>query len=79
MAGIDKIYGTTAEYDEFKAWCKKHRPSALDYFYPREATGDFGRQITNLPTEEDIWLYDNCTIGWVVNRIREQYNGRPKG
>ena len=35
MAGIDKIYGTQTQYDEFHAWMRKEKPEFLNYFYSR--------------------------------------------
>ena len=70
MAGIDKIYGTDKQYEEFYGWAKENRPEILKYFYPRE--GGSG-PITNLPEKEDMWLLKNCPIKFVVDRIKEQY------
>ena len=75
MAGIDKIYGTTKQYDQFKRWCKKNCPNALPYFYPRSGWQDMNdRTITNFPIEIDKWMLDNCSIEFITNRIRKQHN-----
>lgn len=75
MAGIDKIYGTTEQYDEFHTWCKKHKRSILKHFYPRDGYDErYNRPITNYPMEVDKWLLENCPIKWVTAAIRDQYN-----
>lgn len=78
MAGIDKIYGTQAQYDEFRAWVQKKKPAFLNYFYARPLvpTGKF--PLTNFPIEVDTWLYNNCPLMWVQAAIKEQYDGAPK-
>jgi hypothetical protein len=74
MAAIDKIYGTTAEYDQFHSWCASNKKDALKYFYPRDGyKNNLDRPITNLPLNIDKWLLEICTITWVVVRIKEQY------
>lgn len=77
MAAIDKIYGTQEEHDEFRAWCEKYNPDLLKYFYLKDGYLDRQRPITNFPTWADMWVWENCPIGWVKDRIREQYNGPP--
>ena len=74
MAGIDKIYGTTKQYDEFHTWMAANAPEYLRHFYERgNYEDDFTRPIANLPESADRWLLDNCPLGWVVERIKEQY------
>ena len=75
MAAIDKIYGSTEQWDEFYNWALKNKPSVSRYFYPRDGYEDNNdRPITNLPEKEDMWLLDNCPIKWVTDRIKDQYN-----
>ena len=74
MAGIDKIYGTDTQYDEFHAWVKLNKPDALKYFYEaRGYTDNVDRPITNFPEKIDKWLLKNCPLLWVTDRIKEQY------
>lgn len=76
MAYIDKIYGSTKQYDQFHAWVVENNPRLLKFFYPRNGYFDNeDRPITNFPTWADKWLMSNCTIKWVIERILEQYNG----
>lgn len=57
MAAIDKIYGTSKQYDEFRAWVEVHCERYLKHFYPRpERIGP----ITNLSVRADEWLYFRC-------------------
>lgn len=77
MAAIDKIYAKKEQYLEFRTWCEKNKPEALGYFYdwPDSEEWNDGRNhpITNFPEWLDMWLLDNCPIGWVVEYIKDQY------
>lgn len=75
MAAIDKIYGTTEQYDEFWEWCEKHLPKVLEFFYERDGYLEGLRPITNLPQDIDtaiMWSEDNPPA-WAAERIKEQY------
>jgi hypothetical protein len=77
MAAVSKISGTQAQYDEFLNWCEHNKVEALRYFYhPTDVffEPDGIRPITDIQdTDLDMWLVANCTIKWVVEDIREQY------
>lgn len=78
MASIDKLYLTLEQRNEFYAWCEQNYKPALRYFYPREdweymAQEDGVLATTNFPTEVDAWLLDNCTLGYIVEMIKDQY------
>jgi hypothetical protein len=74
MAAIDKIYGTTEQYDEFYNWTADNAPQYVKYFYERDGySNDNDRPITNLPEVADKWLLDHCPLTWVVDRIKVQY------
>jgi hypothetical protein len=74
MASIDKIYGSTKQYDEFNKWIEENNPDLLIYFYPRDGyKNDENRPITNFPEKADMWLLDNCDIGFVIDGIKDQY------
>ena len=54
MAGIDKIYGDTKEYDEFYSWCEENNKELLRCFYPRDGyEREYDRPITNFPEWAD--------------------------
>lgn len=79
MAGIDKIYGTTYQYDELYNWMKENIPKGkeyyLHYFYPRVGDEDDDDQpIARFSKEVDIWLLQTCPIPWVIEAIKFQYN-----
>jgi len=80
MAAIDKIYGTKEQYDEFRAWAQENKPEILRYFYEWYDEWNDGNEhpITNFPMAVDVWLFNNCPIKWVVDYIREQYDGDPE-
>jgi hypothetical protein len=80
MASIDKIYGTAEEFEEFKDWMKKNNKDACKYlYYPDDDTwetewnDDKTHPMSNFPEEIDIWLYKNCPLDFIVERIAEQY------
>lgn len=78
MAGIDKIYGTNEQYEEFKTWLEAKNPDATKYLYHGDYASDpffkdRDRPISNFPEKIDNWLLENCDIDWVVSRIKEQY------
>lgn len=74
MAYIDKIYGTKAQYDEFRDWCRIKKPEALKQFYTWESDGADKQPITNFSSEIDYWMFFNCPIKFVTDRILEQYS-----
>ena len=74
MASIDKIYATKAQHDQFRAWCTTHMPVALEYFYDWLWDDDDTHPITNFPEYMDAWMWRNCPIAFVRERIGEQYN-----
>jgi len=74
MASIDKIYGNSAQYDEFYQWAAANRRQILKYFYPKgNRPAKEQRPIANLPEGEDNALLEVCDIGWVTDYIRFQY------
>lgn len=88
MAGVDKLYGTEKEWQELFDWLRfrSGRVQYVRYLYipqwmdwevnpPRRI---FSGEISNFPARVDKWLYKNCPLKWVKERIREQYNGAPK-
>jgi len=75
MAGIDKIYGTYEDREELKKWLKHNKPSYLPflitngvYIYP-----DNTRAIARFGTQQDRWLWRNCPLPLVRERLAEQY------
>ncbi len=86
MAGIDKIYGTGKQLLEFRAWLKENKPEYLDmvndpdheYYHIYRPDNENGIiSISNFSEDADKWLYVNCPILFVVERIHEQYDGDP--
>lgn len=76
MAGIDKIYGTKEQFDEFFAWTKEHNPEAVRYFYQLgDNYPDKIRPLTNFPEKIDRWMLENCPLKFVTDRITDQYGG----
>lgn len=76
MAAIDKIYGTTAQWDELYAWLSAVSPRFIKWLYPRNGYNDNDRPISNFPHEADQFLIGHCPIAWVADAIRDQYGGK---
>lgn len=74
MAGIDKIYGTWEEQEKLRKYCEKADPDLLDYLYGYEEGRDI-RPISNFSNGADGFLWDNCPLNFVKERLKEQYNG----
>ena len=77
MAGIDKIYGSQKDFEVLEEWLQKNKPEYFIYLYEADGYKDAIRPISNFSQEADVWLYNNCPISFVTERIREQYNGEP--
>lgn len=79
MAGIDKIYGTREQHDELSQWLSENLPEGLQYLYHRSNIIDGGSGcISNFPEHIDKQLLKICTIAWVIDRIKFQYNIKDK-
>ncbi len=75
MAGIDRMYGSTKQYDKFKRWLRKYNRDLLCFFYQRDGCEDDNdRPMTNFPFWTDVWLYRNCDLDFVRKNLLEQYN-----
>ena len=87
MAAIDKTYTNSwKEYQLLVEWCKGKsftlkngdiiKPS--DYIYDWNEENFDGVKLLpvwNTPTYLDIWLIRNCPIGFIQDRLKEQYSG----
>ena len=80
MASIDKIFGTEKQLYEFRTWLLENKPEYLCYvtnpaswFFTKPLNADALITIAIFPDEASIWLYNNCPIKHITNRIREQY------
>jgi hypothetical protein len=84
MAGIDKTYTDSyKDYKEFKDWADNqtltyfngHKVCIGDWVWKREKE-DFSNgeiPIMNTPTWIDIYLIQNCKIGFILNRMKSIY------
>lgn len=83
MAGIDKIYGTQDQWRELREWLKKYKPeylkqvSTIFYIQEYDIKNDSG-PISNFTKAADKWLFENCSLQWVVDSIRKKYSGDPR-
>lgn len=82
MAGIDKIYGTQAQYRELRDWLHEHGDphGASGHLYPEKGYGDDlstgPRPISNFPRNVDKYLWKHCKLDWVITALRFQYGPR---
>jgi len=77
MAAVEKIYGNKAQFFELYNWCKNHCKKALKHFYMNSVWGvDLEEQkvIALFPYEIDMFLYDNCDLEWVKEKIENMYD-----
>jgi hypothetical protein len=88
MAGIDKTYTDSyEEYKEFKDWSKGKQVvfnygkkvlkiDVLNYIYDWEKEDFNGRDlpVIHTPTWLDKYLYDNCPLKFILNRLKEVYD-----
>ena len=79
MACIDKMFATEKQYLELYDWCKKNKPYLLKYLVTKEYYNGYPdknekNKIAIFPEKMDMWLLENCSIKWVTDRIKEQYN-----
>lgn len=75
MAAVDKIYGSTEEYDELRLWLAENHPKLMACLYARDGyKNNKSRPISNFPVWADKWLMANCPLQFVQDAIAEQYN-----
>jgi hypothetical protein len=78
MAAIDGIFGTFDQWCEFHHWvATSKRPQYCKYFYPTPLNDGTKGLIANTPVKVDIWLYNNCSLEWVKERLEIMHNGVP--
>lgn len=82
MASIDKTYLRYDEYLVLKEWCEnteliydngvKGSPSDFLYSYIEPYEGEM--PVWNTPYPFDEWLYYNCPLSFIQQRLIEQYS-----
>jgi hypothetical protein len=78
VAAIDKIYGNYEQWSELHQWiARSKRPQYCRYFYPTPRGMEGDGPIMNNPVKVDRWLWDNCQLPWVIERLRFMYKGEP--
>lgn len=78
MAGIDKIYATKAQHQEFLAWMKEWLPEHAGLIFPiderwKDQDPNMELAICNLPEKVDRKLMDLDPPEFVKQRLKEQY------
>lgn len=79
MAGIDKMYWTREQYDEFMNWYFKHfniDPRAIEIFDSISTSDKFSDNIyavTYFRERQDKYLRKHCLLPFVQKRLDEQY------
>lgn len=84
MAAIDKLRTSNyGDYNEFRIWCIKHRPSLLDSFLdPFLSYKDWLQLhpwydevkiiIADFLSHEDRYLYWHCPLGFIREYLEKQ-------
>lgn len=85
MAAIDKTYLKWEDYLTLKEWCKhteltyangkKGSPKDFLYLYTEPFEG--AAPVWNTPQAFDNWLYWNCPLSFIQERLKEQYSELP--
>jgi len=75
MAYIDKIYGSSEQWEQLRDFLSEEYPEALRYMYecPESDEGDEW-PLSNFSKEIDNFLIKNCDLDFVVKRLKEQYS-----
>lgn len=75
MAGIDKMYWSLEQSDEFYEWCKKHfklTKVEIDILESITINNDL-TVTTNFSTKTDRYLQKHCNLDFIQKRLKEQY------
>jgi hypothetical protein len=70
MAAIDKIYGSREEWKELRVWLNTNRWDFMKNMYTEP---EISGPLANFTEEQDKWLWENCPLFFVRNRLKEQY------
>lgn len=77
MAGIDKVYGTAAQWWELHRWllAKRalHRANMYGLIWHEGDDPNAEHVICNNSQEQDMWLMKHCPIKWLRARLKRQY------
>lgn len=85
MAAIDKTYLKWEDYLILKEWCENTeftydnevKGSPMDFLYLFKEPYEGEAPVWNTPTAFDKWLYHNCPLEFIQNRLKEQYGNNP--
>lgn len=79
MAYIDKIYGTIKQWHLLHDFISKNKPEYInDYLYNIDHLDvqDLGNEdipLSNFSHEANVWLWENCKLDFVIERLKFQY------
>lgn len=74
MAYIDKIYGSRGQWHELRKYMEKNCKEYLAHMYPEPDPDNECSPLCNLPIEADKFLYLNCPLDFVLDRLTEQHS-----
>ena len=80
-AAIDKTYLSYEDYLTLKDWCKQNKlvydngkeGSPMDFLYSYSEPYEGEAPVWNTPESFDRWLYYNCPLPFIQERLRIQY------
>ena len=82
MASIDKTYLRYEDYLTLKNWCENTQliydngkiGSPMDFLFLYDEPYEGKAPVWNTPKSFDRWLYHNCPLSFIQERLKEQYN-----
>lgn len=82
MAGIDKTFLSYEDYLTLKEWCENTKliyddgseGSPKDFLCLYDEPYEGEAPVWNTPESFDRWLYYNCPLSFIQQRLKEQYN-----
>lgn len=82
MAAIDKTYLKYQDYLILKDWCDKTKliydngikGSPKDFLFSYNEPYEGEAPVWNTPESFDRWLYHNCPLSFIQERLKEQYS-----
>ncbi len=77
MAYIDKIYGSSSQWDELFLWLSEFYPDGVSQMYDRPPDIYTIQHLSNFDKKTNRFLWKHCKIKFVRDRLKEQYG--PKG
>ncbi len=76
MAACDNLYGNKAQWNELRKFLLKGKPEYLAFMRPwsnYKGSTDVDEIRICYIAEIQGWLYENCEIDWVKEKLKENF------